>query len=74
MNGIVVRETVDTIYIQQKEGEPVAVQRDEIELLSPSTVSIMPNGLDRVLSQTELADLIAYLQSLKSGEPAHATR
>ncbi len=74
LNGIVVRETVDTIYIQQKEGEPVAVQRDEIELLSPSTVSIMPNGLDRVLSQTELADLIAYLQSLKSGEPAHATR
>jgi len=39
--------------------------RAEIAELKPSPISLMPAGLDRVLSRQELADLIAFLKSLK---------
>jgi hypothetical protein len=41
------------------------VPRNEIAEITPSPVSLMPAGLDRVLTQQELADLIAFLKSLK---------
>ena len=40
------------------------VPRDQIEQMVPSTVSIMPKGLDANLSEQELADLVAYLMTL----------
>ena len=40
--------------------------RGQIEVMQPSTVSIMPSGLEKTLTEAELADVIAYLQSLKA--------
>ncbi len=65
LTGLIARETADTVFIQQQTGEPVAVPRDDIEELTPGAVSIMPNGLEKALSESDLADVIAYLQSLK---------
>ena len=65
LSGLIVRETETVIYLQQQVGEPLAIPREEIEEISPSTVSIMPKGLDQALSEAELADVIAYLLSLK---------
>jgi len=65
LTGLIVRETTDTIFIQQQTGDPVAVPRDDIEELKASALSIMPNGLEKALSESELADVIAYLKSLK---------
>ena len=65
LNGLIARETADTLYIQQQTGDPVAVPREEIEELAPATVSIMPNGLEQALTEAELADVIAFLASLK---------
>ncbi len=62
--GIVSRETADTVYLQQQTGEPIAILRDQIEQMVPSTVSIMPKGLDANLSEQELADLVAWLMTL----------
>ena len=39
--------------------------REDIEELVPSTVSIMPKGLEQALGEQDLADLIAYLKTLK---------
>ena len=39
--------------------------RADIAELKPSPISLMPAGLDRVLSKQELADLIAFLKSLR---------
>ena len=41
------------------------IMRSQIDELSPSRVSIMPQGLDTQLSRQELSDLVAYLASLK---------
>jgi putative heme-binding domain-containing protein len=65
LSGLIVRETTDTVFLQQQTGDPVAIPRAEIEELAPSTVSLMPNGLEQALTEAELADVIAYLTSLK---------
>lgn len=43
----------------------VRVPRASVKSIRPDKVSIMPQGLDEQLSREELADLLAFLQSLK---------
>jgi putative membrane-bound dehydrogenase-like protein len=64
-SGLIVRETAETVYLQQQIGEPMAIPRGQIDALEPGTVSIMPKGLEQALSKQELADVIAWLRSLK---------
>jgi len=45
--------------------ETVRVPRDQIEEMRPGTVSVMPAGLDKQLSQQDLADLVAFLAHAK---------
>jgi putative heme-binding domain-containing protein len=68
LTGLIVRDTGDEVFVQQQLGEPVRIARKDIEELLPSTVSLMPNGLDQALTEAELADVVAYLQSLKAKE------
>jgi putative heme-binding domain-containing protein len=63
--GTVPRETPDTVYVTQVTGPPIGVPRHNIEKMEPSPSSLMPSGLDRLLSSQELGDLVAYLASLK---------
>lgn len=63
--GIVARETPEAVYITQAAGSPLGLPRDQIEKMEPSPTSLMPSGLDRLLSSQELGDLVAYLASLK---------
>ncbi|QDU63631.1 Arylsulfatase precursor [Planctomycetes bacterium Pan216] len=65
LTGLIVREDTDSLTLQQQVGDPFTIPRDEIDELVPSTVSIMPKGIDETLSQQELADLIAYLVTRK---------
>ena len=64
-SGLIVRETDETLLVQQATGEPVAVMRSEIDELSPSPVSVMPKGLEDSLSEQQLADVVAWLKSLR---------
>ena len=41
------------------------LKRASIEEMKPSPLSIMPAGLENTMSPQQLADLVAYLQSLK---------
>ncbi|QDV45972.1 Arylsulfatase [Stieleria neptunia] len=63
-SGVITRETADSIHLQQQTGDPIVIGRDTIEELSPSTVSIMPQGMETTLSEQELADLVAWLRDL----------
>ena len=63
--GLIMRQTTDTVFVQQQVGDPIAVPRDQIEQMQPSTVSLMPKGLDQALSEQQLADVIAWLKTLK---------
>jgi putative heme-binding domain-containing protein len=64
-SGLLSRETAAAIFLRTTERAEIRVERAAIEELAPSRTSIMPQGLDKTLSQSELGDLLAYLQSLK---------
>jgi putative membrane-bound dehydrogenase-like protein len=42
---------------------PTRIPRPDIKDLASGTFSLMPQGIDQILSSQELADLLAYLQS-----------
>jgi len=64
-SGLIIRETDEALTIQQATGDPVVVRRGDAELVAPSTVSIMPQGLEQALSEQQLADVIAWLKTLR---------
>ena len=48
-------------------GQHVRVQRAVITGIEPQNFSMMPPGLDKLLTPDELSDLMAYLISLPDG-------
>jgi len=65
ITGMLGRSTADAIFVITPDRAEVRVARSDIEELTPGRVSIMPQGLDAQLTPAELADVIAYLLSLK---------
>jgi len=64
-SGVIHRETPQAIWLRTADRAELRIPRGEIDDLAPSPRSIMPEGLDRVLSPADLADVVAYLASLK---------
>lgn len=64
-NGLVRLETTDEITLATGPKEEVRIPRADVEELRPSTLSIMPAGLDQQLTRQQLADLIAFLKNAK---------
>ncbi len=62
--GSIIREAADAIVVRSQAGE-VRLPRANIRAIEPGTMSMMPLGLDRVLGPEKLADLVAFLRSLK---------
>lgn len=65
LSGLIRRETASAVHLLSTDGHEDRVPRDEIEEIQPSHVSVMPQGLDRQLSDDQLRDLLAFLQTLK---------
>lgn len=65
LTGLIVRETVDALVIRGADQSEVRIARSSIEEMKPSNISIMPAGIENTMTQQQLADLIAYLQTLK---------
>jgi len=65
-SGIVGRETQDAITLKTAADEAVRIPRGEIVSMTPSPISVMPEGLDVGITQEELLDLMAFLQSLNN--------
>ncbi len=60
-NGTVRDDRADALVLATGPTEQVTVPRDDIREIKPSTVSVMPSGLDQQLTPQELADLVAFL-------------
>jgi putative membrane-bound dehydrogenase-like protein len=65
LNGIVKDESTTRLKLVNNERQVVEIQRSDIDEIHPHHVSIMPSGLDQLLSDQELADLIAFLEAAK---------
>ena len=63
--GVIGRETTDAIVLFTAQRTEIKIKRDRIEEMAVDKLSIMPQGLDRLLSKQELGDLVAYLKSLE---------
>ena len=63
-SGNIARETQDALTLRINALTEMKFKRSDIKSIQPGEVSIMPAGLDQALTRQELADLLAYLQSL----------
>lgn len=64
-SGLITRETADALTLKQSNLTEVRIPRSEIDQMTPSQTSIMPEGLSHRLSDQQLSDLVAYLEGLK---------
>jgi putative membrane-bound dehydrogenase-like protein len=64
-NGIVVSDNSLGVTLRVNATGEVRIDRKDIDEMKPGTVSVMPAGLDQQLTKQELADLVAFLRSLK---------
>ncbi|MFI4876456.1 MAG: PVC-type heme-binding CxxCH protein [Blastopirellula sp. JB062] len=62
-SGIILGENQDELHLGVDKDKSVRIANDRIEAIRASDVSIMPPDFHQAMSQQELADLIAYLQS-----------
>ncbi|MBM3970840.1 MAG: c-type cytochrome [Planctomycetes bacterium] len=65
INGLIRSETPDELVLATGPNQEVRVARADIEEMKPSSVSIMPAGLEKQLTKEQLADLIAFLKNCK---------
>ncbi|MGL6073344.1 MAG: DUF7133 domain-containing protein [Fimbriiglobus sp.] len=61
--GNLKRESTTEIVLVVSATEELTIPRSDIDNITPSTVSVMPSGLDQQLSKQDLADLIAFLKA-----------
>lgn len=63
--GFVVLESAETVTIRQTDGLSRELRQDDIDERLKQEISMMPKGVVGNLSPQQLADLIAWLQTLK---------
>lgn len=63
LSGLLRKDAPDEIVLAiGAEGE-VRIPRSEIVEMAPGTISIMPQGLDTLMTKQELSDLLAFLKA-----------
>jgi len=63
LTGLVTEETHQSVLLQLDAEKSVRIPLVEIDERQPSTVSVMPDGLDQHLTPQQLADLVAFLKT-----------
>jgi putative membrane-bound dehydrogenase-like protein len=61
--GLLSADTATSVTLKQQEGRTRTVLRAEIESLTASPVSLMPEALAKMLSPQDVADILAWLRS-----------
>ena len=64
-SGIIAEESATALVLKRAEGATDVIPRDQIEAITSTGVSLMPEGLEKGLSSQDLANLIAFLRSIR---------
>jgi putative heme-binding domain-containing protein len=64
LNGLITNETATAVTLRRQEGKDDVLLRSEIEEMTASGQSLMPEGVEKDLKPQDLADLIAFLTSI----------
>ena len=65
ITGMITVETANSITIRRADGTSETVLRVNIEELRSTGLSFMPEGLEKQIDVPAMADLLAYLNSIK---------
>lgn len=61
LSGLIAAEAAGSITLVRSEGATEVVERSQLEELRSSGKSLMPEGLEQVVSPADMADLLAFL-------------
>ncbi len=64
LSGLIAAETGSSLTLRRGEKAEDTVLRSQIDEIQATGKSVMPEGLEMQLSKQDVADLIAYLQSV----------
>ncbi len=68
-NGIVAAESAGSVTLKRAEGKQDVILRSNIDQMISTGLSLMPVGLEKDLKRQDLADVIAFVKSIKA-QPA----
>jgi putative heme-binding domain-containing protein len=66
--GLKIKEDTKEVLLRDANGRDIRVGKDDIQSLSPSKVSLMPDNVVSQLSYEQFIDLLAFLKSRKEQE------
>jgi putative membrane-bound dehydrogenase-like protein len=64
-SGMIAAETATSVTLRRAEKAEDVILRTQIESITDTGKSLMPDGLEQQLKKQDLADLISYLRSIK---------
>jgi putative heme-binding domain-containing protein len=67
LSGMIATETASAVTLRRQDGKEDVLLRSEIDEMTSSGQSLMPEGLEKDLSPRDVADLVALLQGI--GQP-----
>lgn len=63
--GVIRDDQPHQLVLISDQRKRIEIPRETIEEIRPSRISIMPSGLDQLLTEQELADLVTFLEAAK---------
>jgi putative heme-binding domain-containing protein len=61
LSGVLRSEGPDRLMLGDNTGKETPLKREDIETMTPSPVSLMPEGIDKVLGREKMRDLLTFL-------------
>ena len=65
ITGMIESESANSLLLRRPDGVQVEVSRAEVDQLQSTGLSFMPEGLEKQLDLDKMADLLAYLDSIR---------
>ena len=63
--GLLISNTASEIVLKDKEGVLITVPAEEVDELAQQKKSLMPDDLQKQLTEQQLVDVVEYLQTLR---------
>ncbi|MCA1685855.1 MAG: c-type cytochrome, partial [Planctomycetia bacterium] len=67
--GMIATETASALTLRRQQGEQDVILRADVESMTASGKSLMPEGLEKDLTPRDVSDLIAYVTSATTTAP-----
>ena len=65
VTGMITQETATGLTLRRADGSSETIARSQIDQLRSSGLSYMPEGIEKQINHASMADLLAYLSSVK---------